>query len=133
MCNNRRLTRDLLLEYDFNIMPPRPRAAGLGVVYPWESMGLSTFTRTLYLVAAKSGFTGTEKQFYESFGAFLEDKQIIFEAYENFPEEGNQTTLYFDLNENTMYCWSNNEYVPINALLIDGTILHGGTSTELVD
>ena len=31
----RRSTRDLLLEYDSVIMPPRPRAAGLAMVYPW--------------------------------------------------------------------------------------------------
>ena len=30
-------TRDLLLEYDKAIMPPRPRAAGLSNVYSWGS------------------------------------------------------------------------------------------------
>ena len=133
MCNNRRLTRDLLLEYDFNIMPPRPRAAGLGIVYPWENMGLTSFTHTLYLIAANSGFTGTEQQFHENFGAFLENKQIIFEKYDNFPEEGNRNIIYFDLDENTMYCWDKDAYVPVNTLLIDGTILDGGSSIELVD
>jgi hypothetical protein len=33
--SNRERTRDLLLEYDFRIMPPRPRAAGLAMIYPW--------------------------------------------------------------------------------------------------
>jgi hypothetical protein len=33
--SNRERTRDLLLEYDLRIMPPRPRAAGLAMVYPW--------------------------------------------------------------------------------------------------
>jgi hypothetical protein len=33
--SNRARTRDLLLEYDRHIMPPRPRAAGLGLVYNW--------------------------------------------------------------------------------------------------
>lgn len=33
--SNRERTRDLLLEYDHHIMPPRPRAAGLGLVYTW--------------------------------------------------------------------------------------------------
>jgi hypothetical protein len=33
--SNRTRTRDLLLEYDIRIMPPRPRAAGLAMVYPW--------------------------------------------------------------------------------------------------
>ena len=33
--SNRARTRDLLLEYDIHIMPPRPRAAGLAMIYPW--------------------------------------------------------------------------------------------------
>lgn len=33
--SNRERTRDLLLEYDVHIMPPRPRAAGLGMIYTW--------------------------------------------------------------------------------------------------
>jgi len=33
--SNRVRTRDLLLEYDRMIMPPRPRAAGLGLIYTW--------------------------------------------------------------------------------------------------
>ena len=41
MSNARQLTRDLLLEYDKVIMPPRPRAAGLGNIYSWGSTILS--------------------------------------------------------------------------------------------
>jgi len=33
--SNRERTRDLLLEYDVRIMPPRPRQAGLAMIYPW--------------------------------------------------------------------------------------------------
>jgi len=33
--SNRERTRDLLLEYNQYIMPPRPRAAGLGLIYTW--------------------------------------------------------------------------------------------------
>ena len=33
--SNRERTRDLLLEYDIAIMPPRPRAAGLSMIYTW--------------------------------------------------------------------------------------------------
>jgi len=83
----RQRTRDLLLEYDRAIMPPRPRAAGLGSVYtwlnanevtqnegdmppapsttefnsvyPWENTGLIILSNQLYTLAAKSGYTGT--------------------------------------------------------------------------
>jgi len=30
-------TRDLLLEYDNKIVPPKPRIAGLNTVYSWGS------------------------------------------------------------------------------------------------
>lgn len=33
--------------------------------------------------------------------------------------------LYFDLDEKILYYWDN-EYKPVNALLIANTILHGG-------
>ena len=36
-CRERHRTRDLLLEYDLNIMPPHPRAGGISIVYPWGS------------------------------------------------------------------------------------------------
>ena len=39
--SERRRTRDLLLEYDKAIMPPRPRVAGLSNVYSWGSTVLS--------------------------------------------------------------------------------------------
>jgi len=40
---DRRNTRDLLLEYDRTVVPPRPRQAGLLSVYPWEHAALAVF------------------------------------------------------------------------------------------
>ena len=153
--NNRQRTRDLLLEYDKMIMPPRPRAAGLGiiyswlesntpstdviysvpipqtaefsVVYPWESIGLSILSDQIYILAANSGYTGTREEFHRYFGVYLENnrQEILFEEYNNFPQVGSQNMLYFDLNEKILYYWDN-EYIPVNAMLIANTILHGG-------
>lgn len=153
--SNRARTRDLLLEYDRMIMPPRPRAAGLGliytwlesntpntdiiynvpipstaefsVVYPWESIGLSILGDQIYILAANSGYTGTREEFHRYFGTYLERnrQEILFETYDNFPQVGSQEMLYFDLDEKILYYWDN-EYRPINALLIANTILHGG-------
>ena len=153
--SNRERTRDLLLEYDIRIMPPRPRAAGLAmvypwlnsnteepgwvnippipntpefqVVYPWESIGLSILGDQIYLLAAQSGYNGTREEFHRYFGSYLQsnDWEILFETYDNFPETGRQDKLYFDLDERILYYW-NNEYIPVNAMLITNTILNGG-------
>ena len=152
--SNRQRTRDLLLEYDIRIMPPHPRAAGLSMVYPWlnsnwagsgwitlpipdteefktvypwESVGLSILGDQIYLLAARSGYHGTREEFHQYFGSYLEsnDWEILFETYDNFPQVGREDKLYFDLDEKILYYW-NNEYIPVNAMLITETILNGG-------
>ena len=152
--SNRVRTRDLLLEYDARIMPPHPRAAGIGMiypwfnsnnsdegwirlpipdteefhtVYPWESIGLSILGDQIYLLAARSGYHGTREKFHRYFGSYLEsnDWEILFETYDNFPQVGREDKLYFDLDEKILYYWDN-EYIPVNAMLITDTILNGG-------
>ena len=82
-------TRDRLLEYDINIMPPHPRAAQLSVIYPWEQTPLGILSKQLYLLAAQSGYLGDESMFKLHFGEYLMHKeQIIYDLYINFPEEG---------------------------------------------
>lgn len=153
--SNRERTRDLLLEYDLHIMPPRPRAAGLAliypwlnsneagegwtnippipnttefaVVYPWETVGLNILGDQIYLLAARSGYKGSREEFHKYFGSYLEANkwEIFFDTYDHFPAVGEQTMLYFDLNERILYYW-NNEYIPVNAMLITDTIINGG-------
>ena len=150
--SNRQLTRDLLLEYNKTIIPPRPRAAGLGmiynwgstpldnlngdeppipnqkdisIIYPWENISLSIFSNQLYKVAIINGFVGTEREFLDRFVNYVSDKQIIFETYNNFPQYGSLSKLYFDLNEKILYYW-NDEYIPVNAMLIADTTINGG-------
>ena len=152
--SNRERTRDLLLEYDVRIMPPRPRAAGLSMiypwlnsnninegwttipipqtaefstVYPWETVGLNILGDQIYLLAAQSGYNGTREEFHHYFGSYLETNrwQIVFEQFDNFPQVGEIEKLYFDLDEKILYYW-NNEYIPVNAMLITQTVLQGG-------
>ena len=153
--SNRERTRDLLLEYDIRIMPPRPRAAGLALVYPWlnsnkadqgwinippipntpefsmvypwETIGLNILGDQIYLLAKRSGYTGSREEFHRYFGSYLEANkwEILFDIYDNFPAEGRQDMLYFDLNEHILYYW-NSEYIPVNAMLITNTIINGG-------
>ena len=125
MCKERWRTRDLLLEYDRAIMPPRPRAAGLGIVYPWEMMTFSIISKQLYAFAINSGFKGSEKDFKEKFGSYLQNKQIIYANYIDFPVTGELDKLYFDLEEKILYYWDE-EYIPVNAMLIANTIIEGG-------
>ena len=122
MCQERRRTRDLLLDY---YMLPRPRTAGLAMVYPWENTALTTLLQQIYQIAVNSGFTGTEQDLKEHFGEFLNEKQIIYANYANFPAEGETDKFYFDLNDKILYYWDN-EYIPVNAMLIANTILEGG-------
>lgn len=154
--SNRTRTRDLLLEYDLRIMPPRPRAAGLSmvypwlnsnaesegwinippipntpefqVVYPWESVGLSILGDQIYMLAAQSGYHGTREEFHHYFGSYLENNrwEIVFDEFSNFPEIGEIDKLYFDLDEKILYYWAGNGYTPVNAMLIAHTILDGG-------
>ena len=153
--SNRARTRDLLLEYDFRIMPPRPRAAGLAlvypwlnsnseeqgwtippipataefsVVYPWETIGLSILGDQIYMLASNSGYTGTREEFHHYFGSYLENNkwEIMFDTFNNFPQVGSYDKLYFDLGENILYYWDGTEYTPVNAMLITNTILQGG-------
>ena len=154
--SNRTRTRDLLLEYDIRIMPPRPRAAGLSmvypwlnsnsesegwinippipntpefqVVYPWESVGLSILGDQIYMLAAQSGYHGTREEFHHYFGSYLENNrwEIMFDEFVNFPETGEIDKLYFDLNEKILYYWAGNGYTPVNAMLIAHTIINGG-------
>jgi hypothetical protein len=125
MCKERRRTRDLLLEYNTNIMPPRPRAAGLGMVYPWENAPVSSLIKQLFIIAAGSGFIGTESDFKNHFGAYLQNKEIIFDVFESFPDVGENNKLYFDLDEKILYYWDN-DYIPVNAMLIANTTIDGG-------
>ena len=153
--SNRVRTRDLLLEYDIHVMPPRPRAAGLSmiytwlhsntpnsdviysvpvpqtaefsIVYPWESIGLSMLSDQIFILASRSGYTGTREEFHRYFGTYLESnrQEILFEEYNNFPQVGTNDMLYFDLNEKILYYWDG-EYIPVNAMLIAHTVLEGG-------
>ena len=125
MSEARAKTRDLLLEYDKAIMPPKPRAAGLGSIYPWENWSISFFSQQLFKLAADSGFEGTESDFKKKVGSYLQDKQIIYANYNDFPIIGEVDKFYFDLVEKILYYWDK-EYIPVNAMLIANTIIDGG-------
>jgi len=49
----------------------------------------------------------------------------MFATYGAFPERGITDKLYFDLETKILYYW-NEEYIPVNAMLIAETALDGG-------
>lgn len=54
----RHRTRDRLLEYDINIMPPHPHSAGLSMVYPWENVSLKMLETQILALARKMVLMG---------------------------------------------------------------------------
>ena len=126
--SNRARTRDLLLEYDTSIMPPRADLTELNVIYPWRTMELNKLKDDLYSFASSSGYIGTQEEFNSDFGSYLnkEQQKIVFEYFISFPEEGETDKLYFDLEEKILYYWTGTNYAPVNTMLITNTILNGG-------
>lgn len=122
-------TRDLLLEYDVSIRPPRPRAAGLPVVYPWENLSLNIVAEQLYQLAANSGFDKPKDEFFANFGSYLQNKQVVYSNYEDFPITGAADVLYFATDQKALYYWDN-EYKLVKATLVDDTIIYSGDASE---
>lgn len=59
------------------IIPPTPTAATSTYVYPWEGTEISVLCQRMYILAAKTGYTGTLDDFKAKFGAYLEANNII--------------------------------------------------------
>ena len=161
MCQERKKTRDRLLEYDSFIMPYHPRQAGLSMVYPWENMNLSMLQKQIYQIALNEGFQESEQIFWSRFS----QGNIIFGTLDTFPIDGDEKALYFDTNTESLYYFKrtttfNEEasallgvaivnralietngteeyclYIPLKAYLMEDIILDidGGSSIEIID
>lgn len=121
---NRVRTRDLLLEYEYALVP-QPHASGLQSVYPWIDHYKVSIIDELFKFARDSGYTKDFGTFMHNFGSYLQDKDIIYAHYKDFPSEGDDSYLYFDLTDKILYYWDG-EYLPVNAMIIEGTTLEGG-------
>jgi hypothetical protein len=64
-------------------------------------------------------------EFKTLFTSYVGTRSIMFARYADFPAEGTTSKLYFDLEEKVLYYWDNN-YIPVNAMIIANTILNGG-------
>lgn len=58
--------------------------------------------------------------------------KLIFNNIKDFPVEGRYDILYFNRDNNTLYCWDGEEngYVPISATLTEGATVDGGGAAD---
>ena len=146
-------TRDRLLEYDFNIVPPHPHSAGLPFIYPWENIQSLMLQNEIFEIAKANGYNGTEEHMWSVFST---DGLLITGAIDTFPVPGDTNNLYLDKQSGIIYYFketpnpinedaaeqigaiivgTNEEitylYIPIRALLIEDTILNCGNATNI--
>lgn len=112
-------TRDRLLEYNTDIMPPSPRAAGLNIIYPWENVNLNVFDAELLTLAREHGFDDNATTLWN----VLLNNNVHVGTLDTFPEDGDTNTLYYDSDTGIIYqCIIEDNtcvYVPIKALPIE--------------
>ena len=65
------------------------------------------------------------EDFKQLFTSYVGPRSIMFATYSEFPETGISSKLYFDLEEKILYYWEN-QYIPVDAMLIANTVLDGG-------
>lgn len=148
-------TRDLLLEYDYSIMPARPRTAGLPIIYPWENQSLSVISYQLYEIAKSNGFEGSIEEFCENYAKVFASGTVVKIPLSQFPTPGNELNLYLDTEGGTLYYYKtvsevnmelvnyvgaqiagrseDNDYylyIPVKAASIENLILRCGNSTQ---
>lgn len=114
-------TRDRLIDYDFNIVPPHPHSAGLPFIYPWENSSLSQLSKQIITLAHNNGYEGNEEDFWKR---FTNDK-IIFDAINNFPIPGDETTLYLDIETDILYYFKKVSYINMEAAAEIGIAIVG--------
>lgn len=92
-------TRDRLLEYSIDIMPPRPHSGGLSLIYPWEDISINQLSKQFIKLVYSHGFTGDEQELWNRFS----DGVIKHGTLNTFPIPGNKNNLYFDVETEILY------------------------------
>lgn len=93
-------------------------ANNIQTVYPWENIQRSQLSQQILKIAQDFGFEGTEEELWKRFSSGL---LIITNE---FPIEGNEQTLYFNKESETLYsCKIINEEDPIPVEVQNATII----------
>lgn len=134
MSNLRKDTLSRLHNCDCNIPAPP---------FPSHVMPISLFEEMLYKVIYSAGYEGTKKEFLENFITILEqtnieqlsDFVVQSDSVSNFPETGDENSIYIDTSTQMIYFWKDNQYiqtkyekekgpvVPDDGLIYDGGVL----------
>lgn len=175
-------TRDRLLDYDITIVPPHPHSGGIACpyplededlspripspeadsslpfIYPWEATNLYELERSIYLIAQRNGYTGSEDTLWNRFS----NGTVVTGTLATFPVPGDELNLYFDKETEILYYFKavpnhisvdaatrigativgtsqiDTEvewtylYIPVRALVIENTILDCGDASEYI-
>lgn len=116
-------TRDRLLDYDITIVPPHPHSGGityhfllkdedlspimpfpeahssLPFIYPWEAINLYELEKSIYLIAQRNGYTGSEDTLWNRFS----NGTVVTGTLDTFPIPGDELNLYFDKETEILY------------------------------
>ena len=154
------ITRDRLLDYDFSIVPAVPHSAGLNLVYPWENFTLVSLSKQILTLARQNGYEGDESTFWSRFAEGIVHTGTI----DSFPIPGCEQDLYLDNETEILYYFKATTetiytelaarvgvaivgqsiiedtqeiitylYIPVRALLIEDTILNCGSAEEVIE
>lgn len=109
----RRRTRDLLLDYAYDVLPVIPRqTASLPIIYPWAGVTSSVLSKQIYEIAKNNGFVGTEAEFLIKFANM--EEEIFIGSIDTFPPHGEEDKLYLDQTTGVLY------YFKVLPLPLDG-------------
>lgn len=124
MSDLRSETRDRLMDFEANCMPPPPMRV----------MPLSVFKELMYKYMATVGFEGSKEEADSAFadalaggGGTPAGRIIERMPYNEFPQVGDNNKFYLDTSGPTLYVWGDNRYIEVSSQgLKEHTILFGG-------
>ena len=141
----RKRTRDRLIEYDFNLVPPHPHSAGipfifpieseglnplppfggnatsLPFVYPWEQIQIHMLERDIFIIAQNNGYEGTAEQLWQ---IFSRDGWVVKGTIDTFPLPGNPNNLYLDAETGILYYFKTSDTVNYENAESAGAVIH---------
>ena len=90
----RKRTRDRLLDYYIT-----PNQMDTNLMYPWSNISPSMLFTSLYQLAQKNGFNGTEEEFKK----FYFNREIVTGTLDTFEIPGDSNKLYLDTDTGILY------------------------------
>lgn len=89
-------------------------ANSIQAVYPWENIQRAQLSQQIHQIAQEYGFNKGEDEFWARFTTGI----LVLDSFSNFPQEGQEDTLYYDKDEAILYYFK---------------IINGEVSEELIN